>query len=582
MLFVGLALAMSVEALAVRVETQALGRGQQGTVVGVAVQVAPEDRARAGARIRVGISLTVSGKVVDSGDAVVELAPDGGVLLYREWPPGEGELAVTVRALEGDARGGWTGKVVVPALQKPFEAGPGAAVDAVALAATPAAAGTLQFVPPARSGGVGALQLELKVPDGTAKVEFFQDGELLVRRQRPPWTVSVSLGNIAHKTVVRAVAYGSEGGFLGEDAIVLNAPSNQIPVAILLGPEPSSGDARTVTVTTSGARDVAEVVLRVDDAPLARWTSCPCVARIALAKLKQTKVLSAVASNGAGQRGEAVTVLGAVGYKEAVRVEIVELPVTVLDQQGRLVTDLERDAFRVSEDGREVALESFSRTEELPLSIGILVDTSGSMLKSFPAVRKAVAGFTERLLRPGDRFFLMTFAFEPRMQFEWTGRSDVLADALERITPEGGTSLYDALVRALALFRGSHGRSALVLLSDGDDTTSRTSWDVALRYTKTVRIPVFTIGFKISKLDFFIRDRLKQLASATGAEVFFTPSTGDLENVYRRIDRELRAQYLLTYRSVSGKSAGEFRAVRVEITRAGLVARTIAGYYPME
>jgi VWFA-related protein len=577
-----LAVAAAIEPLAIRVETQALGHGQKGTVVGVAVQVAPEDRARVGARIRVSLALTMAGKVVDAGDAVVELAPDGGVLLYREWPSGEGELAVGVQALAGEARGGWRGKVAVPVLQQPFEAGPGAAADAVALAASPPAAGTVQFVPPGRGGGVGALQLEVTLPEGAASVEFFQDGELLVRRQRPPWTVSVSLGNIAHKTVVRAAAYDAAGSFLGEDALVLNAPASQLPLAILLGPEPPTGGSRTVTVAATGARELTEVVLRADDVPLARWTSCPCVARVASATLKQSKVLSAVASNAAGQHGEAVLVLGAVGYKESVRVETVELPVTVLDQQGRLVTDLARDDFRVLEDGREVALESFSRTEDLPLSLGILVDTSGSMRKTFPDVRKAVAGFAQRLLRPGDRFFLMTFSFEPRMQFEWTARADLLADALERVTPDGGTSLYDALVRALALFRGGHGRAALVLLSDGDDTTSRTGWDVTLRYAKTVRIPVFTIGFKISALDIFIRDRLKNLGAATGAEVFFTSDAAGLESVYRRIDRELRAQYLLTYRSQSSKSAGDFRTVRVETTRSGLVTRTIAGYYPME
>ena len=201
--------------------------------------------------------------------------------------------------------------------------------------------------------------------------------------------------------------------------------------------------------------------------------------------------------------------LGATGYTESVRVEVVELPVTVFDREGKLVTGLPRDAFRVFEDGKEVPLEAFATTEELPLALGILVDTSGSMLEEFPEVRQAVGGFASRLLRPGDRYFLMTFAFEPRMQLEWATDPQGLVGALERVTPEGGTALFDAVVRALELFRGRRGRSALVLLSDGDDNSSRASWDVTLRYARTVRVPIFTIGYRISKLDFLIRERLK-------------------------------------------------------------------------
>jgi len=111
--------------LALRVEVQPLGRGPEATVVGIALQVAPEDRARAGERLRVSVSFLQGGKVVDSGEAVVNLEQDGSAMLYREWPPGEGEVRVAVESLDLTARGGWVGKVVVPIETKPFEPTPG-------------------------------------------------------------------------------------------------------------------------------------------------------------------------------------------------------------------------------------------------------------------------------------------------------------------------------------------------------------------------------------------------------------------------------------------------------------------------
>jgi Ca-activated chloride channel homolog len=393
----------------------------------------------------------------------------------------------------------------------------------------------------------------------------------------------VALAKTAARTTVKAMAYAADGSFLGEDALVLNAPGGRIPVEILLGPEPAAGEGRRVTVTVGGRSRLAEVVLRADDRAIARWVECPCVASVPAATMAGTKVLSADATGLDGLRGNAVQVLGTTGYQEAVRVEAVELPVTVLDGDGRLVAGLPQASFKVFEDGVEVPLDSFSSTADLPLALGILVDTSGSMLPVFAGVREAVAGFASQLLRPGDRYFLMTFSFEPKLQVEWSGDPQGLAGALGRVTPDGGTSLYDAVVRALELFRGRRGRSALAVLSDGDDTTSRTPWAAALRYAKTARVPVYTIGYGISKLEFGVRAQLEDLAGATGADVFYVAKKGgELAGVYRRIDQELRAQYLLAYRSPSTRGPDTFRKVRVEVAGRGLTARTIAGYYPVE
>lgn len=566
--------------VALRAEVQTLGKGPQAMIVGVAVQVAPEDRARVGERIQLRVVLIRAGATVDSQASVVTLADDGSALVFREWPAGDGEVRVFLEALEGGASGSWSGKIDVVRVDTPYQPPADAPVEAVALAALPAAEGAVRFLPPPRSGGIGALQLEVEAPPETARVAFARDGEPLGDRQRLPWTVSVNLGEVARRTVITAQAFGIDGRLIGEDAIVLNAPPQQIPVELLVGaPE---GGTTPVTVAVGRDQETENVTLKLDDRPVARWVTCPCVVRLPSADIAGAKVVSAEVQGPGGKRGEAVRVAGLQGFQAEVQVEVVELPVNVFDRTGAPVGNLGRDAFRVLEDGQEVPLEAFGTTADLPLSLGVVVDTSGSMVEPFPAVRQAVAGFARSLLRPQDSYFLMTFSFEPQVRVSWSGDRGAIAPALERLVPEGGTSLNDAVVRGLEQFRGRRGRTALVVLTDGDDTTSRTARDVALRYVKTARTPVFPIGFQLSKLDFLVRQRLRDLAEATGGELFLAPKTGDLEGVYARIDAQLRSQYLLTYRSPSSKSRDQFRAVTVQVKGDGLVARTIAGYYPAQ
>jgi VWFA-related protein len=567
--------------IGLRVEAQPLGHGTTGTVVGLVLQVAPEDRAAVGDRVSVEVTFSVGGSVVDRGAAVLGLAADGTAMLYREWPVGPGKAVVSVMSLDGKRGGTWSGPVEVTKQEAPFEAPTDAAPDAIALAVTAPAGEVVQFLPPPRTGGLGALQLELSAPARTARVEFFQDDQPLVQKQRPPWTVSVTMGQTARRTTVRGVAWAGDGAFIGEDAVVLNGPGSQIAVDILLGPEPAGdGGERTVTVATTGGTQLEEVVLRIDDTPVARWLECPCVTRVPAARLAQAKVLVAEAKGAGGVRGDAVKVLGGAQFAEEVRVDQVELPVVVVDKAGRPVAGLPRDAFKAYEDGSEVGIDSFGTTAELPLSLGILVDTSGSMEKTFPDVRRAVAGFARDLLRPGDSYFLSTFAFEARIETPWATDPQILQGALDRIEPAGGTALHDALVSSLEQFRSRRGRTALVLLSDGDDTTSRTSWELALRFCRTARTPIFPIGLRIPALDLLVRSHLKSLAEATGGETFFVSKASDLAEVYRGISEQLRAQYLLSYRSSSTKSKEELRTVKVVVSREGLVARTIAGYYP--
>jgi Ca-activated chloride channel family protein len=561
---------------------EALGMGGNGTVVGAVIQIAPEDRERTGDRVRLVTTLRSGTEIVDRQSAVVPIEGDGTAMIYREWKPGSYELQIAISTLDGLAGGVWFGDIEVPESFEPFEAPDGAPIEAIALDLTPPSKGAVTFRPPPNLGGLGAVQLEVDAPENTASVEFLNDGASLGRRNRAPWTVSIPLGDILKRTQISAIAYDANGEYLGEDALVLNSPSGQIGVQILLAPESTiKNGMRKVTVAASGGKQIQEVQLNLDAEMVARWASCPCVTEVEVSKLQQAAILSAEVVDSEGTRGDAVLTLGGSGgFVGSVRVEVVELPVVVLDAHGVPVIGLEQGEFSVFEDGAQVDVEGFGTTENLPLSVAIAVDTSGSMIEDFPKVRQAVRGFTSELLEPGDQAVLIRFSWDAKVQVNWTDNIQALVGDLDTVTPDGGTSLNDAVVRSLEQFRGRRGRQAVVLLTDGEDTTSRTDWRVAERFARTMRIPIFSIGLGVGKLDFTSRKVLKALAEDTGGEAFFPKVVEELPAVYARIAELLRSQYLLWYQSPSDKPAEQFRSIEVRVDRPEVEVRTISGYYP--
>lgn len=568
--------------LAIRVQTESLGRSAQGTVVGILIEVAPEDVERLDDRMRVVTSLLDGQRLVDRYQTVVEPQPDGSIMLYREMDPGSYQLRVAIAAMEDEVGGVWFGDIEVTRPENSFAAPEGATPDAVALELMPPAEGSVRFLPPPDLGGIGAAQLEVSVPEATRSVEFSRDDQVLLTKNRPPWIVSVPLGEVISRTSVRAVAYDARGRYLGEDSLILNNPTGQVGVEILLAPESTIREGeRTVTVSVTSSEEIQQVSFAIDDETVARWGRCPCVISIDAERLRQATILTADATDAEGHTGDAVLIPGVGGgFVGTVQVELVELPVVVLDRADKPVLGLEKEDFTALEDGVEVELEGFGTTADLPLSLALAVDTSGSMHEIFPQVREAVEGFADGLLEPGDEVLLVRFAWDATVELEWTDEVEDLPAQLARVTPEGGTSLHDAMVRSLEQFRGRRGRQALVLLTDGEDTTSRTDWKIALRYAHTMRIPIFPIGLGVGKLDFAARSALKDMAEETGGDVFFPKKVEELPAVYARIAELLRSQYLLWYRSPSEKAPEKFREIEVRVARDGVEPRTIRGYYP--
>jgi Ca-activated chloride channel family protein len=272
--------------------------------------------------------------------------------------------------------------------------------------------------------------------------------------------------------------------------------------------------------------------------------------------------------------------------------ELVVLQVSVVDQQRRLISGLSQEDFAVFEEGRSQPVSLFASTTA-PLDLMLLLDTSSSMYERLAATQEAAINFV-RTLKAGDRGAVVLFNDSVRIAQALTGDSEALDTAIQGAATAGGTALYEALYVALReLSRARRGaedpmrRQALVVLTDGDDTSSRLLFDDVLDEARRSAVTVFTIMPSAPAWETFFdtaRRRpsapydMRQLAEETGGRSFAPARIEDLAGVYGEIAEELSRQYWLAY--VPPPSSSGFRRVTVRvITQPALRARTRAGYY---
>ena len=267
----------------------------------------------------------------------------------------------------------------------------------------------------------------------------------------------------------------------------------------------------------------------------------------------------------------------------AVDVDLVVFNVTVTDQKGRPVSGLEPADFALSEDGRPQAITLFS-AEDVPASVGLVIDNSGSMADKRAEVIDAAVAFVAAR-NPSDELFVVNF--NERASLGLPGSTRFTSDARQLRSallpvPTGLTALYDAVALGLEhLSGGTRDRKALVVLSDGGDNASRRRVDDVLDMARRSSATIYTIGV----YDETNRDRnprvLRQLADVTGGRAYFPRALTDLSQVWRDIAGGIRSQYTLGYQSANAARDGTFRTVTITATRdggRGLRVSTRAGY----
>jgi Ca-activated chloride channel family protein len=270
-------------------------------------------------------------------------------------------------------------------------------------------------------------------------------------------------------------------------------------------------------------------------------------------------------------------------------IELVSLNVSVTEA-GKFVTDLEEKDFEVFEDGARQGISFFSRKQQ-PIALSILLDTSNSMEDKLRTAQEAAIGFVRRL-KADDVASVIDFNSQVRIVQDFTGDMDVLDKAIRSTQANGSTSLYNALYVSLKELRKVPVRSedeirrqAVVVLSDGDDTSSLMPYEEVLDLAKRSETAVYTIGLRppanetirggFKEAEFVLR----QLAQETGGRSFFPNSVHELPKIYDLISQELSTLYSIGYTSRNPSRNGAWRRIVVRVARPGMLARTRQGYY---
>lgn len=266
-----------------------------------------------------------------------------------------------------------------------------------------------------------------------------------------------------------------------------------------------------------------------------------------------------------------------------VQVEAVNVLVTVVDEAGRFITDLTRDDFIVYEDGQVQNLTNFAKETDLPLRIGMLLDTSASVRLKLGFEKESAINFVNEVMRPQDEALLVVFDNGVTLLQDLTRRPDLIVRQIDGLKAGGGTALLDAVYTvARDKMVGDDLQKTIVLVSDGRDRDSEITLDQALDMAQKSEATVFAIGtsrFGASgnkKGD----DMLIKLATQTGGEAFFPHSPQLLQDAFDRINEELRSRYSLTYVPRNQIGDGSFRQIKVNVKGPkGMRVRHKTGYF---
>jgi Ca-activated chloride channel family protein len=508
------------------------------------------------------------------------------LLITRELRPGRYRLRLKVADANSTQAGVQESELAVelpPGVAS--EGGPAPATAAELARAEEAVTRSLSLTGPEGEGVVGVQRFSALTGPEVTRVEFYLDGESILTKTKPPFEVSLDLGPLPRLATVLAVAFDAAGREVDRAEVALNVGRERFFVRLqpLGEADRRPGTIRaSVVVNTPSDRELDRVELYHNEQLMATLYQPPFEAWLPFRDSGGVGYLRALAVLADGEQAEDLQFINAPQFLSGIDVEAVELPVTVVDRRGKPVEGLTQADFEVLEDGAAQEISHFSLQRDLPVRLGLVLDTSGSMEKTMPELQRVVLSFLRNLLRPRDRAFVLAFADRPTLIEGFTADFQALERALIGLRADRETALYDALVYGLFQFSGVRGRKAMILVSDGKDNASRMDFERAMDYAARAGATIYCIGIDLSIMDVKTRSQLSRLAQATGGQAFFLPRDADLSSVTTQIDRELRTQYLLAYTSNSSAPRDRFRRVTVRVKRPDLEVRTVAGYFPRQ
>jgi Ca-activated chloride channel family protein len=441
----------------------------------------------------------------------------------------------------------------------------------------------LRIVPLADDLLSGLQHIEtLAVGDGIKSVEFYLDGRKVMVKRQPPYTLDLDFGNVPQVRRVRAVALNEKGEILTGDELVLNTGNDPFRVRIVSPRVAPNIHGRTrveMSVSVPEGKKLDNLQLFVNDTRVATMYDPPFVQTVNIPEREGVGYLRAVATlKDDAAPIEDVVMINTPDFMEEVNVHLVELPTTVL-VNNKPVNNLGEAAFKVLDEGKPVKLAKFEYVKNLPLALGMAIDTSGSMQPRMNEAQKAGAQFFNNVMKSGDKAFLVSFDSQPQLIQKWSPRVADVNAGLAKLRAEESTALYDAVVYSLYNFLGVKGQKALIVITDGRDTSSKFSYDQALEYARRAAVPIYGVGIGIRQTDVDVRYKFGRFCSETGGNVYYIDQASELRRIYEDIQNELRSQYVLGFYPPEGiKPGSKWRELQVQVSEGR--AKTIRGYYP--
>jgi Ca-activated chloride channel family protein len=445
----------------------------------------------------------------------------------------------------------------------------------------PEGSGAVKIIAPRRDVAPNLFIVEVDVLPPVTRVEFWVEGKKIMARNGPPYRGELDLGALPKRVEVRAIGYDAQGRYVDADAFVVNEHETPLEVKITRTVTSDGVSHIKLSVQNPKATTIKSAVLFAGQKKLHEWSGPPYALNVPAAALKGVDFVRASVVDDTNYEASDLLFLNGERYSEEIEVNLIELPVTVTDHAGVPVTDLKQADFSVLENGKPQKITTFNYASNLPISAGVLIDHSGSMKPRMEQAKAAALEFFKRIMKGGDRAFTTGFAFDAVSSAPFV--TDVASlEQQVRAIPEasGGTSLYDAIVTGLYRFRTLQGRKALIILTDGEDTTSRTSYDEMLAYARSARVPLYFIGVGLSLFDVAGTSKMKALAAETGGIAYFIHDIKQVGETYAQLEKDLRSQYLIAYNAQTTTKDRAYRKVEVKVGRPNTTVRTIRGFIP--
>ena len=511
------------------------------------------------------------------------------VVLDRFLQPGEYQARIKIADLNGTSEAIVEQPITVPEIAGSAEKQQQREASTTALAAIrdriESNAPMLRILPLPEELLSGMQHIDTVIDgDGVKAVEFYLDGRKIMSKRQPPYALDLDFGSVPQIHRIRALGLNDKGEMVAGDEVTVNTGNDPFRVRIVsprVAPKLAGRTRVEIAVNIPEGKQLDKLELFLNETRVATLFGPPYVQVVDVPSTGSIGYFRAVASlKDVPEQWpvEDVVTFNAPQFMEEVNVHLVELPTTVL-RDGHPITDLGEAAFKVMDEGKPVKVAKFEHVTNLPLSLGMAIDTSASMQPRMSEAQKAASQFFTNVMRKGDRAFLVSFDSQPQLIQRWSPQVADMNAGLAKLRAEESTSLYDAIVYSLYNFLGVRGQRALILVTDGKDTSSKFSFEQAIEYARRAAVPVYAIGIGIRMSEVDTRFKLSRFCSETGGNAYYIDQASELTRIYADIQNELRSQYILGFYPPEGvKPGSKWRAVDVQVSDGK--AKTIRGYYP--